>query len=109
MAGNLVLGPLEEGRHSDPYGRSSALSLEGSFQEPDTDAMVGTRVPILVCIAPSSGPMCSIHTCIVKGIGRVPLAYEEQPIGPRPCAEGLGTAERSSVLGKIGWATVCPD
>lgn len=102
MAGNLVLGPLEEDRHSDPYGRSSALSLEGSFQEPDTDAMVGTRVPVLVCIAP-------IHTCIVKGIGRVPLAYEEQPIGPGPCAEGLGTAERSSVLGKIGSATVCPD
>lgn len=115
MTGTLVLGPLEEGRHSDPYGCSSALSLEGSFQEPDTDATVGTWasvstcVPILVCIAHWCGPVCSIHTCIVKGIGRVPLAYEEQPIGPGSCAEGLGTAERSSVLGKIGSATMCPD
>lgn len=101
MAGNFVLDPLEEGRHSDPYGRSSALSLEGSFQELDTDATVGTwasvrtRVPILVCIAPSSGPVCSIHTCTVRKIGRVPLAYDEQPIGPGSCAEGLRTAERS--------------
>lgn len=103
MAGNLVLDPLKEGRHSDPYGRSSTLSLEGSFQEPDTDATVGTwasvrtRVPILVCIALSSVPVCSIHTCIVRKIGKVPLAYEEQPIGPGSCAKGLGTAERSSL------------
>lgn len=67
MTGNFVLGPLEEGRHSDPYGRSSALSLEGSFQEPDTDATVGTwasvrtHMPILVCTAPSSGPVLRLH------------------------------------------------
>lgn len=33
MAGNLVLGPLDEGRHSGLYGHSSAPSSEGSFQE----------------------------------------------------------------------------
>lgn len=54
-------GPLEEGRHTDPHGHSSALSSEGGFQEPDTDAMVGPWVSVKRLCADQRS--CALSCC----------------------------------------------
>lgn len=121
MAGNLVLGPLKEGGHSDPYGHSSALSPEGSFQELGTNTVVGSWTFVKMLCADGGGLTVSccpglllsgvttfIHTCVVQGKEEVSLMYKEQPTRPGSCAEGMGTAEITYVPGKtLTWPPCC--
>lgn len=109
MIESLALVPLEEGGHSGPYGRSSALSSEGSFLEPDTDAMgvleglcANTSVSrVSWPPAPRGG------SCVVRGTGWVPLVYEEHPSGLGHLLRVWGQQRCPVCWGKVGLATMC--